>query len=82
MPGFGNLAMISSSFNSSQGNDSVGVKFARLNDVQIPNKKLESIKMLLMFLKAGGKDNSWLPQTATEHGVKMYNILSSFLQAN
>ena len=56
---FGNLAMISSSFNSLQQKDSVGVKFARLRDTQIPQKNLESIKLLLMFKCAGGSESEW-----------------------
>ena len=80
---FGNLAMISSSFNSSQGNDSIGVKFARVKDKQIlGDSKLESIKMLLMFLDAHGNDQEWLPELAQEHGNRMFGILKSFLGLN
>ena len=76
---FGNLAMISSSFNSTQGNDSIGVKFARVKDRQIlGDGKLESIKMLLMFLDAHGNDQEWLPDLVNQHGVKMYNLLTDF----
>lgn len=74
---FGNLAMISSSFNSFQQNDSVGVKFARLRETQIPNENLESIKLLLMFKRAGGKDDGWTIKNADEHGGKMCELLFS-----
>lgn len=72
---FGNLAMISSSFNSAQSNDSVGVKFARLCDKQIPEGKLESIKMLLMFRLADGKDVNWKQEIAGDHEKTMRIIL-------
>ena len=77
--GFGNLAMISASFNSSQGNDSIGVKFARLNDVQIPRQRLESIKMLIMFLLAGQQEEGWTVETANSHGLKMRTVIDNFL---
>ncbi|MBR0460144.1 MAG: DUF262 domain-containing protein [Victivallales bacterium] len=76
--GFGNLALISASFNSSQGNDSIGVKFARVKDNQIPLKKLESIKMLVMFQLAGGSNGNWTPEAAIKHGESMHRILSDF----
>ena len=75
--GFGNLAMISASFNSTQSNDSVGVKFARVKDIQLPNKNLESSKMLLMFRVAGGEDKNWTPGVAKTHGEAMYKLLET-----
>ena len=48
---FGNLAMISQSFNSQQSDDPVTVKFARIMD-QAHNHALQSIKMYLMYLDA------------------------------
>lgn len=48
---FGNLAMISQSFNSQQSDDPVTVKFARIKD-QAHNHTLQSIKMYLMYLDA------------------------------
>lgn len=74
--GFGNLAMISSSFNSAQQNDSLGVKFARMNEEQVLlPRRLESIKMLLMFREADGRKENWLPDVASRHLSKMVNIL-------
>ena len=73
---FGNLAMISSSFNSLQQNDSIGVKFARLRDTQIPQKNLESIKMLLMFKLAGGQESGWTVKAMQEHEGKMLKLLN------
>ncbi len=74
---FGNLAMISSSFNSAQSNDSVGVKFARVSDTQVKQSKLESIKMLLMFRLAGGKEAGWTKEIAKEHQKAMFELLSA-----
>lgn len=76
---FGNLAMISSSFNSLQQNDSIGVKFARLRDTQIPQKKLESIKMLLMFKCAGGNENEWTVDVMQKHEEEMLKLLNPHL---
>lgn len=72
---FGNLAMISLSFNSTQSNDSVGVKFSRLRDTQIVQKTLQSIKLLLMFKCAGGEEAGWTPQNAKDHGAAMLELL-------
>ena len=72
---FGNLAMISSSFNSLQHNESIGVKFARLRDTQIPERRLESIKMLLMFKLAGGEEKGWTIEKVIQHGKEMLQIL-------
>ncbi len=79
---FGNLAMISSSFNSFQQNDSVGVKFARLQETQIPNKNLESIKLLLMFKFAEGKEEKWTIDNANKHGEAMCELLKNSNQDN
>ena len=72
---FGNLAMISSSFNSLQQNDSIGVKFARLRDTQIPQKNLESIKMLLMFKCAGGNESGWTVDAMKKHESEMFELM-------
>lgn len=68
---FGNLAMISSSFNSAQGNDRVATKFGRMSD----RGDLESIKLLFMFFAAKGKDYLWNQETAAVHGLKMAEFL-------
>ena len=70
--------MISSSFNSLQQNDTIGVKFARLKDTQIPQKSLESIKLLLMFALANRKEDGWTTEKAQQHGVAMYELLEQF----
>ena len=73
---FGNLAMISSSFNSLQQKDSIGVKFARLRDTQIPQKNLESIKLLLMFKLAGGQEIGWKVDVMKKHEEEMLKLLN------
>ena len=72
---FGNLAMISSSFNSTQQNDSVGIKFKRLEETQLRYKKLESIKLLLMFKLAKGQEMGWTVTVMQRHEKEMLDLL-------
>ncbi|NVN95557.1 MAG: DUF262 domain-containing protein [Bacteroidetes bacterium] len=70
---FGNLAMISPEFNSTQSNDDERLKFARI-ETQIGGKNLlESIKMLLMYTKGEGK--VWSIELADIHENEMIDIL-------
>jgi len=72
---FGNLAMISPSFNSTQSNDDENVKFARIEN-QINGKYLlESIKLLLMYQKVKEMNVNWNIALAKEHGNDMTDIL-------
>lgn len=71
---FGNLAMISQSFNSTQSNLPVHVKFANI-EVQITNRSLQSIKMYLMYLKAKCSEHEWTPTAMKEHQAEMLAIL-------
>lgn len=71
---FGNLAMISSSFNSMQGNDQINAKLARIKD-QINENRLESIKLLVMSTLAGDDIARWTVDIAKEHGEAMYQLL-------
>lgn len=73
--GFGNLAMISQSFNSQQSNDNVRVKFARIQE-QIDNKSLQSIKLLKMFRMAEDDHTKWNEGLAEEHLDDMCKILN------
>lgn len=73
--GFGNLAMISQSFNSQQSNDNVRVKFARIQE-QIDNKSLQSIKMLKMFRMAEDDHTKWNENLAEKHLDDMCKILN------
>lgn len=69
---FFNLAMISQGFNSTQSNDSVRIKFARIADTI---NELESLKMYDMYIRADKKEDQWTPQLAIDHGTKMMDIL-------
>ena len=73
---FGNLALISSNFNSTQNNDSLNPKFGRIRD-HITQKKLESIKLSIMYYEAGGKSEQWTSELAKKHGDKMFNLLKN-----
>lgn len=73
--GFGNLALISSTFNSSQNNDSLNPKFGRIRD-QITQKKLESIKLAIMYYEANGKSEMWTKEISKKHGEKMIEFLN------
>lgn len=72
---FGNLAMISSSFNSLQSNDSAGVKMERIHH-QVETSQLQSLKMLDMWIKYR-KGETWTVEKAKEHEAEMYAILSN-----
>jgi uncharacterized protein with ParB-like and HNH nuclease domain len=71
---FGNLAMISQSFNSQQSDDPVNVKFARIMD-QAHNHALQSIKMYLMYLDAEKSPSGWKVEIKNNHQTKMYCLL-------
>lgn len=64
--------MISSSFNSTQSNDYVGVKFARV-EKQVNNNDLESLKMYLMYLQS--KKEGWTLYKKNNHQIEMYKLL-------
>ena len=71
---FGNLAMISQSFNSQQSDDPVTVKFARIMD-QAHNHALQSIKMFLMYLDAKKSPSGWKLDVKNDHQSQMYELL-------
>lgn len=71
---FGNLAMISQSFNSQQSNESVLVKFSRIK-AQASNRRLQSIKLLKMFLSADENPDGWTSDAAKAHETEMMKIL-------
>ena len=71
---FGNLAMISQSFNSEQSDDPVTVKFARILD-QANNRRLESIKMYKMFLEAERTPGGWTVEKKKVHQAEMIELL-------
>ena len=71
---FGNLAMISQSFNSQQSDDPVSVKFARIEE-QVHNHALQSIKMYLMYLDAKESPSGWNVNVKNAHQQKMFELL-------
>lgn len=72
--GFGNLAMISSSFNSAQSNDSISTKMGRIND-QVRENRLQSIKLLLMVRSVESDPMGWSVKAAKRHGEAMLKLL-------
>ena len=79
--GFGNLAMISQSFNSLQSNDNIRVKFARIQE-QLDNKSLQSLKMLVMYRSANEDHSKWSERLANENLGKMCAILEESFSNN
>ena len=71
---FGNLAMISASFNSQQSNKSVDEKFGRIKS-QLKSKELESLKMYKMYLAADETDSGWTVDRKKTHQEEMYQVL-------
>jgi uncharacterized protein with ParB-like and HNH nuclease domain len=76
---FGNLAMISQSFNSQQSDDPVTVKFARIMD-QAHNHALQSLKLYRMYLLAGKNPNGWTIKAKNDHQQEMYELLKKSYQ--
>jgi len=72
--GFGNLAMIASSFNSSQGSDSISTKMGRIDD-QVREKRLQSIKLLLMVRSVQSSPQGWTVEAARTHEAEMLTLL-------
>ena len=70
---FGNLAMISSSFNSTQKNDNVHIKFARIKE-QCERNAIESLKMYEIF-KEYKDESNWNIKNANDHAEKMIDVL-------
>lgn len=64
---FGNLALISDSFNSTQSNNALEMKFARVEEQISKEDKLESIKLALMYYSANKKASNWTIQTMHDH---------------
>ena len=78
---FGNLAMISQSFNSEQSDDPVTVKFARILD-QANNHSLQSLKLYKMYLDAEKIPGGWTVQVKDKHQEKMYGLLEESFKRN
>lgn len=77
---FGNLAMISQSFNSEQSDDPVTVKFARVSE-QADRHSLQSLKLYRMYLDAEKTPGGWTVEKMQQHQKKMYEVLKkSFMR--
>lgn len=74
---FGNLAMISQSFNSQQSDDPVTVKFARISD-QANNHALQSIKLYRMYLDAKGNPEGWNIERMKNHEQQMFEVFCKY----
>ena len=71
---FGNLALISGIYNSTQNNQSLNHKFVNVAE-HVIKKKIESIKLAIMYCCANGDLKNWTKPKAVEHQKKMMKIL-------
>lgn len=78
---FGNLAMISQSFNSQQSDAPVTVKFARIAD-QAHNHALQSLKLYKMYLDAKGNPDGWNIEKMKSHQQEMFELLVETFPSN
>lgn len=77
---FGNLAMISSSFNSLQGKDSAGVKMERVHH-QVETSQLQSLKMLHMWISYKESTEDSPAEAWTKDKVERHeDIMASYLK--
>ena len=76
---FGNLALVSSSFNSEQSNDNLDVKYGRIKQ-QIDSKQLQSIKLYLMYLSSNKDGAKWDEGIMEQHQSEMIDILNQDLK--
>lgn len=78
---FGNLALITSSRNSSLGNKSVGIKKAAIKDWIKGEQSIQSLKMLLALHDVDDQ-NTWDFEKAKNHGDEMKELLFKDLENN
>lgn len=71
---FGNLCMISQGTNSSLGNETIDVKFAKIKEA-LQGAPLQSVKLMLMFACCDGTHSEWTPERAIKHGKDMFYVL-------
>ncbi len=76
---FGNLALVTGSFNSEQSNDNLDVKFGRIKQ-QVDSYQLQSIKMYLMYLEAECDGAKWTEDAMFRHQDSMIDVLNKNLQ--
>jgi hypothetical protein len=77
---FGNLAMISASFNSLQSNESSGVKMERIHH-QIETSQLQSLKMLHMWMLYRNGE-TWTVEKTKTHEEAMYPYIERLYVKN
>lgn len=77
---FGNLALITSSRNSSLGNKSVGIKKAAIKDWIEKDDSIQSLKMILALHDVD--ENTWDFEKAKNHGDEMKKLLFRDLENN
>lgn len=71
---FGNLFLITSSFNSSQSDDSINTKFGRIKD-QIEYSRIESIKLYFIFMFCAEGEHNWNLNNMKKHQDDMLALL-------
>lgn len=76
---FGNLALISQSFNSSLSDQSIEKKFVDVKE-RVRDNRVESLKMCLVYAGCGGENSKWTPKKAKDHQNKMLEVLKASLK--
>ena len=72
---FGNLALVTGSFNSEQSNDNLDVKYGRIKQ-QVDSKQLQSIKLYLMYLCSEKDGAKWDETRMNKHQSEMIDLLN------
>ena len=73
---FGNMFLISQSFNSSQSDDPVRVKFARIKE-QYDENNIESIKLYMAYKECDDSKSKWTIEIMRKHEENMYKKLEN-----
>lgn len=71
---FGNLFLISSSFNSTQSDDTINTKFGRIKD-QIAYSRIESIKLYYIWCLCNKEEKQWTIENMQKHQKEMMEVL-------
>ena len=72
---FGNLFLISSSFNSSQSDDTINTKFGRIKDQIEYTPSIESIKLYKIYTLCNKDEQKWNLETMKQHQENMIQFL-------
>lgn len=70
----GNLALMSVEANSAQSDDEIETKFGRVN-AWIRAGRLESLKLLVMFMLSSGQQDGWTVDLAEKHRDQVLKLL-------